>query len=45
MDVGGPGGSFDLHLGGIRAGIDQVDAHSIVEQIGLLCHHADRVGE
>ena len=41
MNVGGAGRRFKFGLGGIQAGIQQVGADGIVEQVRFLGHHAD----
>ena len=41
VDVGRPAGRLQLGLGGVGAGVEQVGPHRVVEQVGLLGHHAD----
>ena len=45
VDVGSAAGGFDLGLRGVQLGILQVGADGIVEQVGLLRHHADLRGK
>ena len=45
MDVGRPAGGFDLGLGRVQAGVEQVGADGVVEQVRFLRHHADLRGQ
>ena len=42
VDAGGPAGLDDLGVGGVGSGVAQVGADRVVEQVGVLAHHADR---
>jgi len=45
VDVGHAAGGLQLLLGGLQPGVLQVRADRVVEQVRLLRHHADGVGE
>ena len=47
VDPGGPAGRLQLGVGGVGAGVAQVGAHGVVEEVGVLGDHADgaRAGE
>lgn len=45
VDAGGPTGLRQLLVGGGGAGVGQVLAHGLVEEVGVLGHHADGLAQ